>query len=109
MVGDWIAQRDADVVIEVFEKAEAAVAPIYTIVDVMTDPHFVHRETIVSVSDSELGQVKMQNVAARLSRTPGSVRWTGAGLGAHNQEVYGTLSPSAQELKGPYRSKRNVS
>jgi formyl-CoA transferase len=99
MVGDWIAQRDADAVIEAFEKAEAAVAPIYTVADVMTDPHFVHRRTIVSVPDSELGQVKMQNVAARLSRTPGSIRWTGPALGAHNQEVYGTLGLSAQELK----------
>jgi formyl-CoA transferase len=33
----------------------------------------------------------MQNVFPRMSATQGSVRWPGPPLGAHNDEVYGTL------------------
>jgi formyl-CoA transferase len=33
----------------------------------------------------------MQNVAPRLSDTPGGIRWAGPELGAHNAEIYGGL------------------
>ncbi len=31
----------------------------------------------------------MQNVAPKLSATPGEVKWPGPALGAHNEEIYG--------------------
>ncbi len=99
MVGGWIAERDAEEVIRAFEEAEAAVAPIYSVAEVMSDPHFVHRKTIVSVPDPVLGEVKMQDVPARLSRTPGSIRWAGPALGAHNNEVFGELGLSEQDIQ----------
>jgi crotonobetainyl-CoA:carnitine CoA-transferase CaiB-like acyl-CoA transferase len=33
----------------------------------------------------------MQNVAPRLSETPGHVEWVGPELGQHNEEIYGEL------------------
>ena len=39
-VGAWIAERDRDEVVAAFEKAEAAVAPIYTAADVLADPQY---------------------------------------------------------------------
>jgi formyl-CoA transferase len=33
----------------------------------------------------------MQNVAPRLSRTPGAIRWLGPELGQHNDDIYGRL------------------
>jgi formyl-CoA transferase len=98
MVGGWIAERDITEVIAAFEKAEAAIAPIYSVAEVMTDPHFVERGTIVSVPDPDLGQVKMQTMPARLSRTPGSIRWTGPALGAHNQEIFASLGLSEADI-----------
>src|ERR671927_441893 len=62
LVGDWIAQRDQDEVIQAFEAAEAAVAPIYDVSDVMRDPQYAALESIISVPDEELGSLKMQNV-----------------------------------------------
>ena len=45
------------------------------------------------------GELAMQNVAPRLSDTPGQVRWTGPALGQHNDEVYGAwLGLSANEI-----------
>jgi formyl-CoA transferase len=41
----------------------------------------------------------MQNVFPKLSRTPGSVRWPGPGLGQHNQEVLaGILGMTEEEM-----------
>lgn len=98
MVGGWIVERDADEVIKAFEAAEAAIAPIYSVADVMVDPHFVQRQSVVSVPDATLGEVKMTNIPARLSRTPGTIRSTGPALGAHNEEIYNGLGLSEQDL-----------
>lgn len=91
MVGGWIAERPLAEVVRAFEEAEAAVAPVYDIRDVMADPQFAALQSIVTVPDDELGPVKMQNVMFRMSETPGRVRWAGRRVGADNASVYGEL------------------
>ncbi|MGW0247392.1 CaiB/BaiF CoA transferase family protein [Nocardia goodfellowii] len=101
-VGGWIAGRSTEEVVRAFEKAEAAVAPIYTAADIMTDPQFQALGTIAELPDDELGLVKMQNVLFRLSATPGRIRWTGPPLGAHTAEVlagYGVTADRLAELR----------
>ena len=88
-VGGWIASHDFDQVVEKFEEAEAAVAPIYDISQIMVDPQYQALGSIVSVDDPELGSVKMQNVMFRMSETPGRIQWAGRGLGADNRSVFG--------------------
>lgn len=87
-VASWIAARPAAQVIAEFERVEAAVAPIYDIRDVFEDPQYRALGTITTVHDDDLGAVRMQNVMFRLSRNPGSIRWTGRALGADNRSVY---------------------
>jgi crotonobetainyl-CoA:carnitine CoA-transferase CaiB-like acyl-CoA transferase len=100
MVGGWIGQRPLDEVAAAFEAAEAAVAPIYDIRHVMQDPQFQALDTVATVDDPQLGQMKMQNVMFRMSETPGRIRWTGRPLGADNDEVYGQwLSLTADERR----------
>ena len=41
----------------------------------------------------------MQGIYPRLSGTPGQVRFAGTGLGAANEEIYGKLGYSEEELK----------
>jgi len=96
-VGTWIAQHDAADVIAAFEEADAAVAPIYDVADIMRDPQYAALGSIATVDDPELGPLKM-NVLFRLSETPGAIRTTGAPLGAHNAEVYGELGIDAERL-----------
>ncbi|WP_245681771.1 CaiB/BaiF CoA transferase family protein [Actinomadura kijaniata] len=96
-VGGWIAGRDAAEVVRAFERAEAAVAPVYDVRDVFADPQYRALDTITTVDDPDLGPLRMQNVLFRMSATPGAIRSTGAARGAHNAEVYGDrlgLSPA---------------
>jgi crotonobetainyl-CoA:carnitine CoA-transferase CaiB-like acyl-CoA transferase len=97
-VGSWIAERDADEVHAAFEEAHAAVAPIYSVADVMEDPQYRALESIVTVADPDLGPLKMQNVLFRMSETPGEIRWTGPALGAHNAEIWGELGADQERL-----------
>jgi formyl-CoA transferase len=64
-------------VVAAFDAAHAAAAPIYDMADVFADPQLAAREAIV-----EADGVPMQGMVARLSRTPGAVRWAGRPLGA---------------------------
>ncbi len=98
-VGGWIAAHDFEEVVAAFEEAEAAVAPIYDVAQVMEDPQYRALQSIVTVDDPELGQVKMQNVLWRMSLTPGRIRWAGRPLGRDNEDLFcGELGLSTDEL-----------
>jgi formyl-CoA transferase len=99
LIGKWVAERTAKEVIETADDAEVAMFPVYTIADIFTDPQYLARETITSVDDPRLGPVRLQNVVPKLSRTPGSIRHLGPGLGEHNRDIFlGELGHSEEEL-----------
>lgn len=87
-VGGWIARHDLSQVMEAFEEAEAAVAPVYDIEQIMKDPQYEALGSIATIEDAELGSVRMQNVMFRMSDTPGRIRWAGRGLGEDNSTIY---------------------
>jgi crotonobetainyl-CoA:carnitine CoA-transferase CaiB-like acyl-CoA transferase len=97
-VGDWIARRTRDDVLAAFEKAEAAVAPIQDVRDVMSDPQYAALDTVTTVDDPELGPLRMQNLLFRLSATPGAIRWAGRPHGADTDELLTELGLSETEL-----------
>ncbi|MGW0707702.1 CaiB/BaiF CoA transferase family protein [Streptomyces sp. NPDC002643] len=97
-VGAWIARHTREEVIEVFEKAEAAVAPIQDVREVMTDPQYRALDTITTVDDPDLGPLRMQNVLFRLSATPGSIRWAGRPHGADTQTILTELGLTETDL-----------
>jgi crotonobetainyl-CoA:carnitine CoA-transferase CaiB-like acyl-CoA transferase len=97
-VGGWIARRTRADVLEAFEKAEAAVAPVQDVRDVMADPQYQALDTITTVDDPELGPLRMQNVLFRLSGTPGAIRWAGRPHGADTEEVLSGLGLTPAEL-----------
>jgi crotonobetainyl-CoA:carnitine CoA-transferase CaiB-like acyl-CoA transferase len=100
IIQDWIGQRTTEDVLAAFAEGEAAIAPIYSIADIVTDPQYLERETIVRVPHPKLGSVLMQNVIPRLSDTPGQIRHPGPEIGEHNEEIYcGELGLSATELR----------
>jgi crotonobetainyl-CoA:carnitine CoA-transferase CaiB-like acyl-CoA transferase len=79
----FCAARTADEVIAEFDDAEAAAAAVYDMADVFADPQVAARGAIV-----EADGVPMQGLVARLSRTPGAVRWAGRPLGADDPPAW---------------------
>lgn len=97
-VGNWIGRHKADDVVAAFEEAEAAVALVYDVRDVMADPQFAALDTVTEVDDPELGPLRMQNVLFRLSETPGAIRWAGRPHGADTDAVLTELGLSEAEI-----------
>ncbi len=69
---DWCAARTRREVLAAFEEAEAAIGPVLDMADIAADPHFTARQAVVDV-----GGTPMQGLIARLSETPGELRWPG--------------------------------
>ena len=85
-MAEWIGARTRDEVLAAFEEAQAAAAPVYTMTEVLADPHVRARDVVVEVDG-----VPMQGLVARLSATPGRIRWAGRPLGADTDEVLAEL------------------
>ena len=97
-VASWVARHDRDEVVLAFEEAQAAVAPIYDVRDVVADPQFQALGSLVRVPDPELGSVLMQNVLFRLSETPGRITSAGPALGQHTEEVLAEIGIDAAQV-----------
>jgi crotonobetainyl-CoA:carnitine CoA-transferase CaiB-like acyl-CoA transferase len=76
-MAEFCAARTTAEVLAAFEEVHAAAAPVYDMADVYADPHVQARGSIIEVDG-----VPMQGLVARLSETPGTVRWAGRALGA---------------------------
>jgi len=88
IVGDWIGAREFDAVMDAFEQAGAAIAPVYNSEQVANDPHVRATEMITTVEDADLGPLKMQNLLFRMQASPGRIRHAGRGLGQDSDAVY---------------------
>jgi crotonobetainyl-CoA:carnitine CoA-transferase CaiB-like acyl-CoA transferase len=97
-VSAWIAQRTRDDVMAAFEAADAAIAPVYDVADLMDDPQVRALGMIASVPDDDFGTVKMQNIPFRMSATPGSIRFTGRPLGADTDDILAELGVEPERI-----------
>ena len=73
---DWCLARTQADVIDAFTTAEAAIGPVYDMADIANDPHYAARGAIADVDGTP-----MQGLIARLSATPGELRWSGTSIG----------------------------
>jgi formyl-CoA transferase len=90
LIADWTGSRSAAQVAAIMEAAGVPAGRAYTARDMLADPHFQARDSIVSVDHPRWGKLPMQNVFPRLSETPGSIRRTASqSVGSDNAEVYG--------------------
>jgi len=91
LVGAFSCQYTADELIDLLNEYSVPVGRIFRVEDMLSDPQFSARESIVDVPDTDHGEVQMQNAFPRLSRTDTSVRWSGPALGQHTAEVLAEL------------------
>jgi formyl-CoA transferase len=86
-IGAWTGTREIEGLLILLEDKGVAAGRVYRAPDMLTDPQFQARDSIVEVPHPVFGTVKMQNAFPRLSETPGGVRWPGPTLGEHTEAV----------------------
>ena len=82
LVAAWIGVRPMAEVLAEFEAAEAAIAPVMDMEAISADPHVRAIGMI-----AELDGTPMQGLVARLSATPGRLRWSGKPVDADGDQI----------------------
>ena len=82
LVRDWCMRRTVAEALREMEAADVAAGPVLDMAGIAEDPHFAARGDIV-----ELDGTPMQGLIARLSATPGALRWQGRPKDADGQEI----------------------
>jgi crotonobetainyl-CoA:carnitine CoA-transferase CaiB-like acyl-CoA transferase len=88
LVERWTRTRTTHDALAALHEHGVPAGLIYRAPEMLEDPHFKAREAIVSVPHPDFGELAMQNVAPKLSETPGSIRSPSPEIGQHNDEVY---------------------
>lgn len=96
-VGAWTRQHTCEELLTLLARSGVPSGLIYRAPEMLEDPHFQARQAIVSVDHPDFGSLRMQNVAPKLSATPGGIRAPSPRLGQHNEEVYLRLPGMSRE------------
>lgn len=84
----WTKQHTTAESIEILERHDAIVGPVYDMADIFADEQFQARKSIVEIEDPDIGRIKTFAPIPKFSRTPGEIEFLGPQHGEHNEEVY---------------------
>jgi crotonobetainyl-CoA:carnitine CoA-transferase CaiB-like acyl-CoA transferase len=87
LITRWTSTRATEDLVRLLDEHAVPVGKVYRARDMLSDPQFQSRASIVEVIDPALGPIPMQNVTPRLVRTPGTIKWPGGALSQHQDEV----------------------
>jgi formyl-CoA transferase len=87
-IAEWSKTKTADELTALMDENGIPAGKIYRAPEMLEDPHFAARNAIIKTLHPDFGELLMQNVAPKLSETPGSVRTPAPSLGQHNGEVF---------------------
>jgi len=97
-IAGWTSAHSIDDVLAVLERAEVPAGRIYSVKDIVADPHYQAREMLLDTELPDGVHVKMPGIVPKLSETPGEVRWQGPMLGEHTDIVLSGLGVAATEI-----------
>jgi len=89
-LGAFVAQHDAQKVIDIFSAHDAVAAMVYDVDDILADPQIAARGDIVGVEGDD---TKVVGPVPKLDKTPGRLRWLGRSeLGADTRAILQELA-----------------
>ena len=99
IVRDWVKSITYAQMKEIADKDGVPVNLIYSIEDIMQDPHYQARNNIITFPHKNFGEIQMPGITPVFSETPGEVKWIGPELSEHTEEVlHGLLGKSNEEI-----------
>jgi len=98
-IAGWTSGQPITAVLATLEQAGVPVGRIYSVADIVADPHYQARDMILSTELPGGVQVKMPGIVPKLSDTPGQIHWPGPALGAHTAEVLNTLGFDGHDIQ----------
>ncbi|WP_010176629.1 CaiB/BaiF CoA transferase family protein [Pseudomonas sp. PAMC 25886] len=95
----WTSSLPIDQVLSALEAAEVPAGRIYSVADIVADPHYQARDMLLSADLPGGLTVKMPGIVPKLSETPGAVNWQGPSLGQHTDSILGDLGLTGADIQ----------
>ncbi|MDR9873839.1 CaiB/BaiF CoA-transferase family protein [Pseudomonas allii] len=95
----WTSSLPIEQVLGALEAAEVPAGRIYSVADIVSDPHYQAREMLLNAELPGGVSVKMPGIVPKLSETPGGVNWQGPTLGQHTDEILGNLGLAGADIQ----------
>ena len=101
IINAWTKTKTVAEVEALMQEAGVPAGKIYRAPEMLDDPHFEARDSIVDTPTEDWPDGFDLNITDGIAKTQGEIRWTGnTTLGAHNDEVYReVLGLSDEELE----------
>ena len=104
LIGGWTATKTADDLLARLADHAVPSGRVYTAADALADPHYLARGMVHRLTSAGGVSMPVPGVVPRFSRTPGSVRTAGPGLGADTGDVLEDVAGLPAEQLGQLRS-----
>ncbi|MFM0215427.1 MULTISPECIES: CaiB/BaiF CoA transferase family protein [Paraburkholderia] len=98
-IAAWTSHHSTSDVLAALERAEVPAGRIYSVADIVSDPHYQARDMLLQAQLPGGASVKMPGIVPKLSDTPGEVRWQGPTLGEHTGSVLSELGFATEEIE----------
>jgi len=98
-LSSWFLQRNFADIAPLLEEGGVPFSKVYTIEDIVNDPHYQARQAIIRMPDPELGTVPAPCIVPRVSGRAMSIPRTGPATGEHNVQFYGEMGIDEQALE----------
>ena len=95
----WTSSLPIDQVLTALEAAEVPAGRIYSVADIVSDPHYQARDMLLTAELPGGVSVKMPGIVPKLSDTPGAVNWQGPTLGQHTDDILGSLGLTVADIQ----------
>lgn len=95
----WTSSLPIEQVISALEAAEVPAGRIYSVADIVSDPHYQARDMLLTAELPGGVSVKMPGIVPKLSETPGGVNWQGPTLGQHTDDILGSLGLTGADIQ----------
>ena len=90
-ISTWTKRHSTQDIIAALEAAEVPAGRIYSVADIVSDPHYQAREMLLDAVLPDGARVKMPGIVPKMSDTPGEINWQGPALGEHTNALLQAL------------------
>jgi len=95
----WTSSLPIDAVLVALQDAEVPAGRIYSVADIVADPHYQVRDMLLDAQLPGGVRVKMPGIVPKLSETPGVVNWQGPSLGQHTHDILDGLGLTEADIE----------
>ena len=95
----WTSSLPIEQVLSALEAVEVPAGRIYSVADIVSDPHYQARDMLLNAELPGGVSVKMPGIVPKLSETPGAVNWQGPSLGQHTDDILGSLGLTVADIQ----------